>query len=322
MAAVPARPLPLEAAAKAKQHMLDTFAAMISGSELPPGRAALAFARAQAGGRPAATVAGSTLLASADRRRARQRRARALRRDRRLARRRRSRIPGASIVPAALALGEELGIDGSAFPARRRARLRRRHAAHDGARRRRSSATRAAAARTRSPARSAPRRRRAAARGLDAQQMRWLLDYASQQASGYRGLGPRHRSHREGVRVRRHAGAQRRHRGAARPGRLDRRRRRVLGRRTTSSRSTRPTATRRCSSRSSASGTRSSAPTSRSGRSARRSRRRSTRSRTCARKRPFDADDVRASSCGWRRRSAPSSTTATSRTSACSTWSR
>src|SRR6186713_1081133 len=65
MAAALARPLPLEAAAKAKQHVLDTFAAMISGSELAPGRAALAFARAQAGGRLAATIAGSTLLASA-----------------------------------------------------------------------------------------------------------------------------------------------------------------------------------------------------------------------------------------------------------------
>src|SRR5215470_1800073 len=35
------RPLPDEVVEKAKHHILDTFAAMISGSELPPGRAAL-----------------------------------------------------------------------------------------------------------------------------------------------------------------------------------------------------------------------------------------------------------------------------------------
>ena len=44
---------------------------------------------------------------------------------------------------------------------------------------------RAAGARTRSPARSAPPRPPAARRGSTAPQMRWLLDYASQQAGGY-----------------------------------------------------------------------------------------------------------------------------------------
>src|SRR5215475_5355038 len=39
------RPLPEEVVEKTKQHVLDTLAAMISGSELPPGRAALEFAR-------------------------------------------------------------------------------------------------------------------------------------------------------------------------------------------------------------------------------------------------------------------------------------
>src|SRR3954451_2042940 len=49
MAAAKDRALPPEIAEKAKHHVLDTFAAMISGSELPPGRAAVAFARAHAG---------------------------------------------------------------------------------------------------------------------------------------------------------------------------------------------------------------------------------------------------------------------------------
>jgi len=39
------RPLPDEVIEKAKHHILDTLAAMISGSELPPGLAALQFVR-------------------------------------------------------------------------------------------------------------------------------------------------------------------------------------------------------------------------------------------------------------------------------------
>jgi hypothetical protein len=50
--------LPDEAAEKTKQHILDTFAAMISGSELPPGRAALGFAK-EYGGKEVATVVAS-----------------------------------------------------------------------------------------------------------------------------------------------------------------------------------------------------------------------------------------------------------------------
>ena len=52
------RSLPAEVMEKTKQHILDTLAAMISGSELPPGRTALQFARAY-GGREVATVVAS-----------------------------------------------------------------------------------------------------------------------------------------------------------------------------------------------------------------------------------------------------------------------
>src|SRR4029453_15231829 len=61
MASAKDRPLPPDVVEKAKHHILDTFAAMLSGSELAPGQAALALARAQAG-RPVATVAGSNVL--------------------------------------------------------------------------------------------------------------------------------------------------------------------------------------------------------------------------------------------------------------------
>jgi 2-methylcitrate dehydratase PrpD len=187
MAAALARPLPLEAAAKAKQHVLDTFAAMISGSELAPGRAALAFARAQAGGRLAATIAGSTLLASAT--------------DAALvngvlahsdetddSHGESQSHPGASIVPAALALGEELDLSGAHL-------LRAVVLGYD-------VGTRLTMALGAVEFRNDTRRSThafagtfgaAAAAGcgarLDAQQMRWLLDYASQQASGYQVWG-------------------------------------------------------------------------------------------------------------------------------------
>jgi len=43
------RALPDEVTEKVKQHVLDTLAAMVSGSELPPGRAAVRFAREYGG---------------------------------------------------------------------------------------------------------------------------------------------------------------------------------------------------------------------------------------------------------------------------------
>src|SRR5260370_42126566 len=61
MSAASTRALPEEAVEKAKQHILDTFAAMISGSGLPPGRAALEFARAY-GGKEISTVVASKIV--------------------------------------------------------------------------------------------------------------------------------------------------------------------------------------------------------------------------------------------------------------------
>src|SRR5712692_4652221 len=55
------RALPDEVVEKTKQHILDTLAAMISGSALHPGRAALDFARAY-GGKEISTVVASDIL--------------------------------------------------------------------------------------------------------------------------------------------------------------------------------------------------------------------------------------------------------------------
>ena len=182
MAAAKDRALPPAVVEKAKHHILDTFAAMISGSELPPGHAALALARAQAG-RPVATVIGSNILTGPidaalcngvlahsdetdDSHSASQ------------------SHPGASIVPSALAVGEDLGATGEHF-------LRAVVLGYDVGPRltmalggptfrndtRRS--THALAGNFGSAAAAG------CMAGLSAQQIRWLLDYASQQAAGY-----------------------------------------------------------------------------------------------------------------------------------------
>jgi 2-methylcitrate dehydratase PrpD len=182
MAAAKDRALPPDVAEKAKHHILDTVAAMVSGSELPPGRAALALARAQAG-RPVATVVGSTILtgpmdaalvngvlAHSD--------------ETDDSHGPSQSHPGASIVPAALALGEELGVSGERY-------LRAVTLGYDvGPRmtmalggvtfRDESRRSTHAFAGTFGSAAAA-----GSVAGLTAQQMRWLFDYASQQAGGY-----------------------------------------------------------------------------------------------------------------------------------------
>jgi 2-methylcitrate dehydratase PrpD len=61
MSSARSRELPEEVVEKTKEHVLDTFAAMVSGSELAPGKAALNFARSY-GGEKIATVVSSNVL--------------------------------------------------------------------------------------------------------------------------------------------------------------------------------------------------------------------------------------------------------------------
>ena len=61
MGAANTRTLPGEVVERAKEHILDTFASMISGSGLPPGRAALEFGRSY-GGKEIATVVASKIV--------------------------------------------------------------------------------------------------------------------------------------------------------------------------------------------------------------------------------------------------------------------
>jgi 2-methylcitrate dehydratase PrpD len=183
MSAAGARALPEEVTEHAKHHLLDTLASMISGSELPPGQAAQRFLREHSG-KGAATVAGSALTAAPI--------------DAALANGVMAHSdetddshndshshPGCAVVPAALAAGEESGIDGARL-------LRAVTLGYDIGTRvvlamgdanfsYESSLATHSIAGTFGAAAAA-----ACSVGLDARQMRWVLDYAAQQSSGIR----------------------------------------------------------------------------------------------------------------------------------------
>ncbi len=64
IAAAPRKPLPSQVLEKTKHHILDTMAAMVSGSRLLPGKKAIAYVRTL-GGSKEASVAGSRVVTSA-----------------------------------------------------------------------------------------------------------------------------------------------------------------------------------------------------------------------------------------------------------------
>ena len=181
MSAAGTRPISADVAEHAKHHLIDTLASMISGSELPPGQAAQRYIRAH-GGKGAATIAGTSLTAAPG--------------DAALANgvmahsdetddsHNASRShPGCSVVPAALAVGEELGVDGARF-------LRAVTLGYDIGTRvvmamggaewsyETSLATHSIAGTFGAAAAAS------CLAGLDARQMRWALDYTAQQSSG------------------------------------------------------------------------------------------------------------------------------------------
>lgn len=175
------RSLPDDVVEKTKQHILDTLAAMISGVDLPPAQVALKFARAY-GGEKVATVVGSNLvcgpleaalangmLAHSD--------------ETDDSHAPSQSHPGCGIVSAALAAGEQFRISGTRF-------LRAVTLGYD-------IGPRVAMALGGLPFQMATHRSThsisntfgasaaaGCAAGLSGQQMRWLLDYAAQQASG------------------------------------------------------------------------------------------------------------------------------------------
>jgi 2-methylcitrate dehydratase PrpD len=65
IAQAPKKRLPAAVAEKTKHHVLDTIAAMVSGSRLPPGRKAISYARTR-GGTKEACVVGSDIVTTAE----------------------------------------------------------------------------------------------------------------------------------------------------------------------------------------------------------------------------------------------------------------
>jgi 2-methylcitrate dehydratase PrpD len=181
MSAARTHALPDDVAEQAKFHLLDTLAAMISGSELPPGQAAQRHIREHSG-TGTVTVVGTAITAPPI--------------DAALANgvmahsdetddsHNESRShPGCAVVPAALAAGEFSGIDGTGL-------LRAVTLGYDIGTRvvmamggaafsYESSLATHSIAGTFGAAAAA-----CCAVGLDARQMRWALDYAAQQSSG------------------------------------------------------------------------------------------------------------------------------------------
>jgi len=181
MSEAASRQLPPEVEEKAKEHILDTFAAMISGAGLPPAQTALRFIRAYEG-KPVATVVGTSFVCGPI--------------EAALANGMRAHSdetddshspshshPGCSIVSAALAAGEKFGISGAHF-------VRAVTLGYDVGPRvtmtlggleyqMKSHRSDHSIAGTFGSCAAA-----GSAASLNAQQMRWVLDYAAQQASG------------------------------------------------------------------------------------------------------------------------------------------
>jgi 2-methylcitrate dehydratase PrpD len=190
MAEAGQRALPDKAARETKYHILDTLAAMISGSELAPGRHALAFARAFGGQRTATVAASDILVGPLEAAIVNGAFAQADETDDNYSAG--GAHPGCAIVPASLAMGELLGVDGLRF-------LRAVTLGYDVGMRAMKSVygdsvlrdthnivgTFGASAASGSIA------------GLDEQQMRWLLDYAAQQAGAGFGAWQRDTEHTE-----------------------------------------------------------------------------------------------------------------------------
>jgi 2-methylcitrate dehydratase PrpD len=175
------RALPEEVVDKTKQHVLDTIASMVSGSELPPGRAAIQFARAYGGEKIATVVASNVLCGPLEAALANGVLAQADETDDSHAPS--LSHPGCAVVPAALAAGERFGIDGARFlravalgydvGTRISMTLGGQHFMNETHRDTHSLSEGFGAAAA-----------AGCAANLNAQQMRWLLDYAAQQSSG------------------------------------------------------------------------------------------------------------------------------------------
>ncbi|HEX7793429.1 MAG TPA: MmgE/PrpD family protein [Vicinamibacterales bacterium] len=171
--ALPAKPLE-----QAKWHILDTIAAMVSGSELPAGRAATLFARAYGGEKIATIVADTIVCGPFEAALVNGTLAHADETDDSWPG---GWHPGAGVVPAAMAAGEQFGISGAHFvravalgyDVGARMLITIRPGLPDS-----HKATHAIAGHWGALGAAA------CAASLTPQQMRWAMDYTAQQCSG------------------------------------------------------------------------------------------------------------------------------------------
>src|SRR5579863_3173904 len=181
MSEAAARALPDEVIEKTKHHILDTLAAMVSGTELPPGKVAQALAKAHTGEKTATIVGTNILCGPIEAAMCNGMLAHSDETDDSHAPS--QSHPGCSIVPATLATSEQFGTDGTRMM---RAvalgydigtritmtlgaldyQMTSHHSSHSIAGDFGSAAAAGCVA------------------GLNPQQMRWILDYSAQQAAG------------------------------------------------------------------------------------------------------------------------------------------
>jgi 2-methylcitrate dehydratase PrpD len=182
------RALPDQVLQETKHHFLDTIAAMVSGSELLPGRRAIEFARSYSGDKIATVVASPVLCSPIEAAFANGVLAHSDESDDDFTTG--GAHPGCAVVPAALAVGEEFGASGAQL-------LRAVALGYDIAMR---------AMKTVGPGMKETHNLvgtmgASAAAGcvasLNAQQMRWLLDYSAQQAGAGIGAWRRDTEHTE-----------------------------------------------------------------------------------------------------------------------------
>lgn len=170
--------LPANVIEKAKHHILDTLGAMVSGAELPPGRAAIRFANSYGGERIATVAASKVLCGPIEAALANGVLAHSDETDDSWPN---GWHPGCNVIPAALAVGEQFGISGAHF-------LRAVTLGYDiGSRF--LIALRPGVFQTHKSTHSiggvfGAAAAAACAAGLNPQQMRWLIDYTAQQCSG------------------------------------------------------------------------------------------------------------------------------------------
>jgi 2-methylcitrate dehydratase PrpD len=190
MSEAAARALPESVVLETKYHILDTLAAMISGSELPPGVQALRFARAYGGDKTTTIVASNILAGPLEAAIVNGAFAQSDETDDNYSAG--GAHPGCAVVPAALALGETFGVDGTRF-------LRAVTLGYDvGMRAMKTILAKTVLRDTHNVVGTfGASAAGGCIAGLNAQQMRWLLDYAAQQAGAGFGAWQRDTEHTE-----------------------------------------------------------------------------------------------------------------------------